>query len=265
MKTAKTSPKAFRAWRGARSMCFALPVFIAACGSDDDKTDPDDGPRPENTGAACEAPDDCYPNVEASDIQGEVRCLDRVKDGYCTHLCEADDNCCAAEGECKEGISQVCSPFESTDEKMCFLSCEEADLKGTGDAEDANAYCQQEAGTEFICRSSGGGSDNRKVCVPGNCGLGAACEVDADCGADLTCLLEFGGGYCGVKGCTGNADCPEGSACVTHTNDENYCFATCERDADCTFCRWDGTKPGCTADVDFVDPGDLRVCPPSPK
>lgn len=238
-------------------------VAGGGCGSDDETDTP--ATRPENTGAACAVAADCFPDVNPDDLQGEVRCLDRVRDGYCTHLCESDDNCCAADGECPKTLRQVCSPFESTNEQMCFLSCEVEDIPpAEGDAEpmDENEFCQVEAGTEFICRSSGGGSDNRKVCVPGSCGMGAACDTDADCTGGLTCLTEFNGGYCGTAGCAADADCPEDSACVAHPNGTNYCFATCETNADCSFCRFDGSQEACTPDVDLVEGGDRSVCPP---
>jgi hypothetical protein len=48
---------------------------------------------------------------------------------------------------------------------MCFLSCEAAVVSGA-DAGDANTYCGKNANSAFSCRSSGGGSQNRKVCVP---------------------------------------------------------------------------------------------------
>lgn len=95
----------------------------------------------------------------------EPVCLDRVTNGYCTHLCTQDSDCCAVSGECKTGHPQVCGPFESTGKKYCFLSCEEdiiADAKST----DASAYCASYANAAFGCRSTGGGSQNRKVCMP---------------------------------------------------------------------------------------------------
>jgi hypothetical protein len=58
--------------------------------------DPD---RPDDTGAACTVADDGYPDVAEGELQGEPVCIDRVRDGYCTHTCESDDDCCAAEGE----------------------------------------------------------------------------------------------------------------------------------------------------------------------
>src|SRR5215470_16072534 len=88
-----------------------------------------DGRGPENTGQGCAAPTDCYPGLEAGALKGEVQCLDRVTGGYCTHVCETDADCCAVPGECKSGFKQVCSPFESTGLKMCFLSCEDSDVK----------------------------------------------------------------------------------------------------------------------------------------
>lgn len=41
-------------------------------------------------------------------------------------------------------------------------SCEAADI---GD-HDESTFCQEEAHPAFGCRSTGGGSANRKVCVP---------------------------------------------------------------------------------------------------
>jgi hypothetical protein len=112
----------------------------------------------ENTGHACQSVDQCYPGVDQSTLLGAVVCMDRVEGGYCTHQCAADTDCCAVDGECDTGFPQVCAPFESTGERYCFLSCE-------GVADEAT-YCQEHANRAFGCRSTGGGSANRKVCVP---------------------------------------------------------------------------------------------------
>lgn len=96
---------------------------------------------------------------------GDPVCLDRVTDGYCTHFCTQDSDCCAAAGECVGNHAEVCGPFESAGDMYCFLSCEDADLKGANVA-DADTYCHSYAGAAFNCRSTGGGSKNRKVCVP---------------------------------------------------------------------------------------------------
>lgn len=120
----------------------------------------DDGAQASSAGAACEVVDDCYADVDPEDIEGDVQCLDRVPGGYCTHTCSSDEDCCAAEGEC-DGRPQVCAPFESTGTMMCFLSCE-----GVEEAEDdADGYCREYASESFSCRSTGGGSNNRKVCA----------------------------------------------------------------------------------------------------
>ncbi|MEZ4299380.1 MAG: hypothetical protein R3B70_30800 [Polyangiaceae bacterium] len=116
----------------------------------------------EQAGQACDAPADCYPDVDPADLKGEVLCLDKVTGGYCTHRCTTDADCCAVDGECKTGHPQVCAPFESTGEMLCFLSCEKDVI---GDQEDT-AYCHEFANDVFGCRSTGGGSLNRKVCVP---------------------------------------------------------------------------------------------------
>lgn len=120
----------------------------------------DDDDSLDAVGQPCKASEDCYPLVEHADLSGDVICMDRVEDGYCTHHCKSDADCCAAEGECDDALKleYVCGPFESTGEMYCFVSCE--------GQEDGNAYCQENAHREFICRSTGGGNKNRKVCVP---------------------------------------------------------------------------------------------------
>jgi hypothetical protein len=45
------------------------------------------------------------------------------------------------------------------------LSCEDSDLDKTT-LTDADQYCHTYAGVGFGCRSTGGGSKNRKVCMP---------------------------------------------------------------------------------------------------
>jgi hypothetical protein len=62
--------------------------------------------------------------------------LTRVEAGYCTHLCQADTDCCALEGECRTGLAAVCAHFESTGHRMCFLSCDASVLGG----KDADSY-----------------------------------------------------------------------------------------------------------------------------
>jgi len=251
---------------------FSSFALVAACGSDDDSGGSGggggSGGSPEQTGSACDVADDCYPKVtDHTLIQGEIQCLDRVQGGYCTHLCQTDADCCAADGECETGFKQVCAPFESTGQMMCFLSCEDGDLvplDGGTTAPDPETYCQTEASPDFICRSSGGGKQNRKVCVPGNCGVGADCAADADCATGLTCLTRFGGGYCGTADCTANAGCPQGSLCVQDAKG-SYCARTCNGNSDCTFCRGTDYAASCVNDATFVEAGTTgSVCiPPS--
>jgi hypothetical protein len=126
---------------------------------------------PEQTGSSCASAAACYPNVDgdagtdAGALRGTILCLDRVPGGYCTHTCQTDSDCCAVPGECKTGFPQVCSPFESTGQKICFLSCESTVI-AVADGGDAKSFCASNANSAFSCRSSGGGSQNRKVCVP---------------------------------------------------------------------------------------------------
>lgn len=125
----------------------------------------DDAPAPTNTGRPCDSAEQCYPGVADGALEGEAQCLDRVEGGYCTHLCTQDSDCCAAEGECVGNHLEVCAPLESADDMYCFLSCEKDDLDDAGIA-DGDVYCQKYASSVFHCRSTGGGSANRKVCLP---------------------------------------------------------------------------------------------------
>ena len=153
--------------------------LVEACGGSDSNTpssaSPTDGGAAtvENTGRSCKVPADCYSGLDAGSLAGEVQCLDRVTGGYCTHLCTTDADCCAVSGECRGGLKQVCASFESTGQMMCFLSCEAADIRAAPDAGavdggalDDSAYCAAYASSSFGCRSTGGGSKNRKVCLP---------------------------------------------------------------------------------------------------
>jgi hypothetical protein len=138
-----------RAFAGAALAALALTSY--ACGG-----------KAEQAGQPCAQASDCYPGIDPTKIQGTVMCLDKVPGGYCTHLCQTDADCCAAQGECPGGHPEVCAPFESTGMMMCFLSCEASDLGSL----DETTYCQDYAGSAFSCRSTGGGAKNRKICSP---------------------------------------------------------------------------------------------------
>ena len=71
--------------------------------------------------------------------------------------------------------------------------CVEAKAGGLGGL-DADDYCQGYH-RDFICRSTGGGANNRKVCVPGG---GTPCAVGDDCNADFPYCCEdaFGTNRC---------------------------------------------------------------------
>lgn len=174
-----------------------LGVVVLACGGSDDETSSssstadgggggsvaDAGPRGvEPAGQACTAATQCYAGLDGGAVSGTVTCLDKVTNGYCTHTCTKDEDCCATPGECRTGVKQVCAPFTNdSSTKYCFLSCEAADI-ATGIAANADAgyydggateagatdtaYCQSYASIYATCRSSGGGNQNRKVCIP---------------------------------------------------------------------------------------------------
>lgn len=97
-------------------------------------------------------------------------------------------------------------------------------------------------------------------------GVGAVCASDDDCTEEgQSCLGQFKGGYCGVQGCMADGDCPEGSACVTHDDGENYCFLTCANKSDCNVNRDADNESNCSSSVDFVneDQQSKACVPPS--
>jgi hypothetical protein len=190
-------------------------VALVGCGDDDatpaadagadvaadtsgDTSQPDtsssqgDARSPEYTGSACKVATDCYEDIDASSLKGEAVCIDKVQNGYCTHKCETDSDCCATPGECRTGLKQVCSPFTSTGEKYCFLSCEDDDISAATDAgasdagADPEGYCHGNVSSDFGCRSTGGGSQNRKVCLPTGGGAGDGGTTDAGTDADAS-------------------------------------------------------------------------------
>jgi hypothetical protein len=95
-------------------------------------------------------------------------------------------------------------------------------------------------------------------------GVGAACVADEECdekgalGPDgepivLACLQDYKGGYCGLKGCSANDECPESSVCVSMEDGENYCFRRCLDKAECNANRPEEVWANCSSNVTFVE------------
>lgn len=111
--------------------------------------------------------------------------------------------------------------------------------------------------------SAGCGDDSTEA---DRLGVGAECTASAECDTvddiELNCLTQFDGGYCGLEGCEGDQDCPEGSACVVDGN-EQYCFRTCVDKPDCNQNRSEEDEANCVGSIEFVDPRDGRkACEP---
>jgi hypothetical protein len=137
-------------------IALGLLPMVAACGDD-----PPPAPI-EHAGQTCTNASQCYPNVDGGALKGEVICMEKVTNGYCTHKCTSDQDCCAVPGECVSGHPQVCSPYENQPDQYCLLSCEPNDIGSVN----GDSYCSTWAHPGFKCRSSGGGTANRKVCTP---------------------------------------------------------------------------------------------------
>jgi len=116
-------------------------------------------------------------------------------------------------------------------------------------------------GIAMGCGDSGETEADR-VGVGAECTDAAECELDDD-EVELECLTQFTGGYCGLEGCTGDQDCPEGSACVTHDDGNNYCFRVCVDKPDCNLNRVEENWSNCVGSITFVDPrNDRKACEP---
>jgi hypothetical protein len=98
-------------------------------------------------------------------------------------------------------------------------------------------------------------------------GVGAQCTATDECDAETMqqCLTQFKGGYCGIQGCTADADCPADSACIAHDDMQNYCFRICVETIDCNANRDLENESNCSSNVTFVDGtmGRKACVPPS--
>lgn len=108
-----------------------------------------------------------------------------------------------------------------------------------------------------------GTTEADRVGVGAECGSAEQCPSPSDGGVPLDCLSQFKGGYCGLQGCQGDVDCPDGSACVTHSDGENYCFRECRDKPDCNLNRSAENESNCVGSILFVDPrNDRKACEP---
>ena len=155
-----------RLTRAVPVACAALTAAILACsgGSSSSGTG---GPNTQ-TGSSCTSASACYPSLDAGALHGQVTCLTQLQNGYCTHTCASDADCCAATGECPAGIKEICASFESSGQMYCFVSCASADITADPNAgtTDPTAFCQKVANASFTCRSTGGGRNNQQFCGP---------------------------------------------------------------------------------------------------
>jgi hypothetical protein len=86
-------------------------------------------------------------------------------------------------------------------------------------------------------------------------GIGAECTANDQCDVDTNqrCLLNFKGGYCGLRGCAHDTDCPSTSACIAHDDGEKYCFRICAEKTDCNRNRSVANEANCSSSITFVD------------
>ncbi len=149
----------FRSLLVVASALSIASLVAVACSSSNSS-----GPPPGQTGTTCTTAASCYPTLDGAALQGQVTCLTQLQNGYCTHTCQSDINCCAAPGECPAGFTEVCAPLQSAPQTYCFLSC--ATVPANAGTTDPNVFCQRWANPTFTCRSTGGGANNVKFCGP---------------------------------------------------------------------------------------------------
>jgi hypothetical protein len=138
---------------------FIVSTVLAACSGSSSGTNP----PPSTTGLGCSDANQCYTGLDAAALRGQAVCLTQLQNGYCSHTCTEDSDCCAVPGECPGSHKEICAPLESAPGMYCVLSCESDDIPA---GVDASTFCQQNANSIFTCRSTGGGAKNRKFCGP---------------------------------------------------------------------------------------------------
>ena len=87
-------------------------------------------------------------------------------------------------------------------------------------------------------------------------GVGAECMASAECESQdgdipLECLTQFTGGYCGLEGCAGDADCPQGSGACTRSRNRPSPECSCTRLSDTATVAGDSTPTSLTSRVMF--------------
>jgi hypothetical protein len=153
----------------AESRAWVLLLLSTACSGSTQTVsgNTDAGAGETGTGQNCSNASQCFPQLDASALQG-VTCLTQgVPSGYCTNTCTSVTDCCKVPGECATATPMVCAPFESTGQMYCFLSCapEAIAINPAAGTKDPTTYCQRVANPSFACRSTGGGSGNQQACV----------------------------------------------------------------------------------------------------
>lgn len=84
-------------------------------------------------------------------------------------------------------------------------------------------------------------------------GIGSTCDASLKCTETGQECLAFKGGYCGLKGCKADGDCPAGSSCVAHTDGVNYCFLDCTDKLQCNVNRPAALEANCSSSITYVD------------
>ena len=198
-------------------VCSEAP--IEACQSDDGccpsgcaaANDNDCAPEQIATGAPCTSARDCIGDAR---FTGQGCFISWVwMDGYCSSMCESDDDC-GGDGEC----------LPTNEGSFCYDRC-------TNNSDCRDGYSCQRAGGSLFCGPVNG---------QGTTKAGDACQTHAQCGQGEYCQPHqtgFPDGFCS-KPCRTSNDCNAGTRCVAETVPDNqtplgFCSPSCTQDSQC--------------------------------
>lgn len=161
-------------------------------------------------GSSCETNGDCQDKCD-DEVCAGWRCVAADSGGFCTKTCSSYSSC--EDGTCARiDGREVCAP-----------KCSD-----TSDCRD-NAICTSDLpgiqASKDFCAPRGYN--------PALVGVGDACEANGDCGRDLTCRVDWPGGYCTRRLGPSSGACGVDAIPVRTGDDGGYCHKTCTTNTDC--------------------------------
>ena len=172
-------------------------------------------------------------------------------------------------GACEWGAFNVCTGSECTGRSPVSCYAGSPETEGVGECRAGSRACtngflgscdEQVLPTDEVCDDGldndcdGWTDDQDPSCAKPGEPIGEACTAHSDCEEELDCMTApeepiFTDGYCGLAGCSEDAECGENGACVDFRG-ALFCLQLCEDDDECRDDYW------------CEDYGDVGVCAP---